>query len=421
LNSVDSGVMNRKKSKLRIKIALVLFSTIFSLFLAELGYRVYLRIDLARSHRQIDYTYRMTPSVQIEYDEEYGARPKPNSEFWMSSIKDGQLVWGSVTSRSNGDGLAGKTTIEEYNRAEVKVLVFGDSYSQWNQQGVTWPDILEQNLTKALQKRVAVLDYARAGYGVLQMLDLAADKIEEHHPDLVIIATIDNDFTRARWWAREVETNSIKRWMLSSRKDTLLDYRFAVDEYLVCPEATREWCEQQLAAGGSDSVLEKANSQFARLKVEVERQRNSVPLLSWRSYLYRRLVTGSPLEETVDGLPRISINDFREDEKTRDNVNRIRATGAPVMLVYLPKMPELRKRARIINNQTEQLMASLERMLDRPFHLIQQEYSGELPPKIDLRPYDGHPNREGLQFYADAITPLAVAALGGSPGKAIEN
>lgn len=413
--------MNQKKSKPIIRIALVVFSTIFSLFLAEVGYRVYLRIELARSHKQIDYTYHVAPSVHIEYDEKYGFRPKPNSEFWMSSIKDGQLVWGSATSRSNGDGLAGKTPIEEYNRAEVKVLVFGDSYSQWNQQGVTWPDVLEQNLSKALQKKVAVLDYARAGYGVLQMLDLTADKIEEHHPDLVIIATIDNDFTRARWWARELETNGITRWMLSSRKDVFLDYRFAVDEYLVCPETTREWCEHRLAAGGSDAVLEKANSQFARLKVEVERQRNSVPLLSWRSYLYKRLVTGSPLEETVDGLPRISINDFRKDEKTRDNVNRIRAAGAPVLLVYLPKMPELRKRVRIINNQTEQLMTSLEEMLERPFHLIQQDYNGELPPKIDLRPYDGHPNREGLQFYADAITPLALAELGGSPSKAIEN
>lgn len=418
---LDPVAMNAKKSKPILRIAVVVLSTVFSLFFAEVAYRVYLRIKLAGSHKQIDYTYHVTPSVHIEYDEKYGFHPKPNSDFWMSSIKDGQLVWGSITSRSNGDGLTGQTTIEEYNRADVKVLVFGDSYSQWNQQGVTWPDILERNLTKTLQKSVAVLDYARAGYGVMQMLDLAADKIEEHHPGLVIIATIDNDFTRGRWWSRELDTEGITRWMLSSRKDVFLDYRFAVDEYLVCPEATREWCEARLAAGGSDPVLEKANDQFAGLKVEVERQRNSVPLLSWRSYLYRRLATGSPLEETVDGLPRISINDFREDEKTRENVNRIRASGAPVLPVYLPKMPELRKRVRIINAQTEQLMTSLERMLDRHFYLIQQDYSGELPPKIDLRPFDGHPNREGLQFYADAITHLVLAELGGGPGKAIEN
>jgi hypothetical protein len=413
--------MSQNRPSTRVKIAFICVSTLLALLFAELAYRAYLRLELGRSHNQIDYSYRMTPSVQIEYDEKYGFRPKPNTAFWMSSIRDGQVVWGSVISVSNADGLAGKSTINEYNHAELKVLVFGDSYSQWNQQGVTWPDILEQNLLKSQQKRVAVLDYARAGYGVLQMLDLAADKIEEHRPDLVIIATIGNDFTRGRWWAREVTTEGITRWMLSSRKDDFLDYRFAVDEYLVCPEATREWCEKQVLHGNSDPVLEKANSQFGRLKIEVESQRKSVPWISWGSFLYKRIVTGSPLEETADGLPRLSINDFREDEKTRENVKRIRAGGAPVLLVYLPKMPELRKRRRAVNYQSEQLMASLEQMLLSPFHLIQQEYAGAIPAKIDLRPYDGHPNREGLQFYADAITPLALAELVNSGGRQIEN
>jgi hypothetical protein len=87
------------------------------------------------------------------------------------------------------------------------------------------------------------------------------------------------------------------------------------------------------------------------------------------------------------------------------------------MLVYLPKMPELKKRTRAIDGQTEQLMTSLERMLDRPFHFIQQEYSGAVPEKIDLRPYDGHPNREGLQFYADAITSLVITELGKPTGR----
>ncbi|MEK6323477.1 MAG: hypothetical protein AABN33_17700 [Acidobacteriota bacterium] len=102
-------------------------------------------------------------------------------------------------------------------------------------------------------------------------------------------------------------------------------------------------------------------------------------------------------------------------------MNRIRAAGVPVMLVYVPKMPELRKRERIINPQTDPLMTSLEKMFNKPFYLIQQEYRGELPPKIDLRPNDGHPNREGLRFYADAITTPALAELRGGPGNMSEN
>lgn len=67
-------------------------------------------------------------------------------------------------------------------------------------------------------------------------------------------------------------------------------------------------------------------------------------------------------------------------------------------------------------------MTSLETMFNKPFYRIQKEYRGELPPKIDLRPYDGHPNREGLQFYADAITKPALATeIRGAAGRGNAN
>jgi len=391
----------------------VLLSTCLSLFAAEWAYRLFLRIKIARSHLQSNYNYRVTSEVPVEYDAKYGERPKPHSESYDCYIEGGRVIWGTTGTRSNRDGLDGKTTIEEYRRADIKILVFGDSFSHFNQGSDTWPDILQRRLTKEFGRDVAVLDYARGTYGVLQMLDLAADKIAQLEPNLIIIATINDDFTRARWWSSEVEENGIRRFMLSSEKGSFRDYRVAVDQLLIVPEATRDWCEQQIAhPNGRDRVLREANRQYGEIQNEVEAVRRAVPLMSWdHSFLYRRLVHGFAFKWPALSIPRLTIKDYREDSRARDDVRRIRASGVRVMLVYLPQMDELKRRAVIANDQSLALMNSLEVMLNTRFHVIQEEYHGKIPGKIDLLPYDIHPNWQGLDFYATVVAGMVGREL----------
>jgi len=65
-----------------------------------------------------------------------------------------------------------------------------------------------------------------------------------------VIAAIGDDFTRSRWWSKEIRKDGITRWMLSERPDDYSDDRIAIDYMLVHPGATREWSLKRLAAGG---------------------------------------------------------------------------------------------------------------------------------------------------------------------------
>lgn len=399
--------MNPRLTERTLQIVVPMLSILITLFVLEWSYRLKLLYD-----RPLLYNYPVTSQVAAEFDEKYGVHPKANLEVFDCFIRDGRVAWGWVEARSNRDGLAGKTTLEEYRNADVRVLVFGDSFSEWNRGGATWPDLLQQHLDKQFGRKFAVLNYARSAYGVLQMLDLAADTINENRPDLVIISVIGDDFTRARWWVRELDKDGIIRLVLSSRKDDFDDYHFASDQELVVPEATRSWCEKQLAGQAHDDpILEKANRQFAKIATEMNNVRKGVPLLSWsHSFLYKRIITGNPF--SVDSyLPRLSITDFRQDKRARDDVRRIRMTGAQLLLVYLPLGQELRERRVVATRQERSLMNSLENMLGTRFHLIQREYNGKLPEKIDLLPQNGHPNRRGLQFYSGVISQMAARRL----------
>ena len=190
------GLNNRFKN-----FAVLSISTLFYLFLAEWGYRLFVKFQLR--HKAPDYI--MCPTVHINYDEKYGEQPKPNNACWMTIVAGGRPLDCIKIFESNADGLDGKTTIAEYKKATNKIMVFGDSFSHWDLGGNTWPDLLQQNLNAGRSRTTAVLNYARGAYGVLQMLDLAADKINELHPDLVVIAVIGDDLSRARWWGKEVQ------------------------------------------------------------------------------------------------------------------------------------------------------------------------------------------------------------------------
>jgi hypothetical protein len=398
----------------RIRRAAVLLLLVFlPLVGAEIVYRVYLQRMLA--HKDNSLSYHLTPSVYVEYDERHGERLKPSSECWVSYVEGGRLIWGTTVSRSNRDGLGGRTTLAELAAADTKVLVFGDSFTHWNQGGVAWPDLLEDNLRRASGKNVRVADFARGAYGVLQMLDLAADEAEELHPDLIVIAVISHDFQRARWWCKEIRKDGFIRWMLSSRKDEFLDYRYAADEMLISPAATHEWCQRRLAGGGAgpeDPVLAAANAQFAKIRDEVVAvRRNFHPFALDRSYLLRRIVHRDPFDQGLNTIPQVSWDDFAEDARTRENLRRLRATGIPLLFLYLPNADEMRVRQVLTDRQTRRLMASLERLSGQPLRLLQKEYQGSVPAKMNLLPYDAHPNRDGLQLYADAAAPLILNAL----------
>ncbi len=394
-------------------LVLLATSVLVACFLSEAVLRLYLWTRFQFERARIEYTYPVTPSVWVEYDREFGERPVPESEGWVCWVKDGRVVWGTVIIRTNRDGLDGLTTLEQYEQASKKILVFGDSFTRWNQGGQTWPDVLNTRLSEELACNVAVLNYARGAYGVLQMLDLAADRAAVLRPDLVILAAIKDDFTRDRWWCDRIEDRGVVRWMLSSKPDEFRDYRYAVDEVLVNANASREWCERMSANGDpTDPVLRETNAQYARLKREVDAVRRGIDLFSTdRSYLLRLLSEGSPYDYPARTIPRVKYDDFAEDPSVEQNLARIRESGARLVLIYLPTDKEIRTRELRATRQARRLMKSLERMAGTPFLLLQDLYTRPVPTRTNLKPYDGHPNDEGLEWYGAVVADLVLGDI----------
>jgi hypothetical protein len=367
---------------------------------AEFAYRLRLRRQLGSRPA----SYRVAPSMYVEYDAEHGERFKPNHELWVTYVENGRVVWGTTTSRSNADGLGGRTTLADYDSSAVKILVFGDSFTHWNQGNATWPDLLQDQLQRRLGASVGVLDFARGAYGVIQMLELAAEKAPELRPDLVVIAPIGDDFSRARWWCKEVQRDGVTRWMLTSKDGAFLDYRYAVDELLIDPRATPGWCDSTWHAGGYDPVVASLNARYASLSREIWAVRPPVDLFTPRdSYLLARLLGRDPFTVRRRTLPRVTFSDYRADEGASRAVATLRSLHVPIMLVYLPVTAEVKARKAMMPPQARRLKRSLERELGTSFEELEVGYPGPAPVPFDLRPFDRHPSRTALEFYATNV------------------
>jgi hypothetical protein len=395
---------------LNLNIAISILSTLLILLIAEIGYRIFL-LHAALS-TESDLNYRVIPHSYVAYDEKHGERFKPNSELWVTYVKNGEVVFGAVVSRSNSDGLGGKTTIKEYQGSRVKILVFGDSFSHWNQNHFSWPDLFQDSLSRSLGEKVAVLNYARGMYGVLQMLDLSADEVQEYRPDLAVIAFTYDDFTRDRWWSKEITWHGFHRWMISSNKEDFLDYRYAVDACLINPVATREWCMNILSRPQqNDSVLLETDKEFLTIKAEVEGFRHRINPFSFvESYLFRRVLYGTPYRFAPFSIPRVSFSDFSADKAAVKSCERLLSSGVSIRLVYLPTKQEIQDRKAYMSEQAETLMHSLEKMLQTKVIFLQNEIDHDDVGKIDLEPYDPHPNYEGLVLYSRTLTKVLLSS-----------
>ena len=384
--------------------SLLVISSI-SIFL--IGLESLYRINLYRKGVFHSYPYRVTNSAHGVYDDNFGLKYKPNHKWtWFNVINGKVTLCPDAVFVSNQDGLDGKTTIDEYNHADLKMLVFGDSFTHWNQKGYTWPDLLQENLANKLDVNVGVLNYGRGGYSILQMFDLAEAKIKEHQPDLVIFAFITDDLTRARLWFKTMEIGGYTRILVSPKKDDFHP-KFTLDTVLVNPSVDLAWCKKSLKNRKSNPVLEQLNKQYEEIRRSFYKRRGLTEenLFSVSNfYLFNRIIYGKAFLPRF-GLPQITINDFVVDKQLVSKIKSIKNSKTPYLLFHLPIKKEIDQSKIQTNQQQALLLASLERLTNKKVSFLFKEIDKyEVPEVIDSRPHDIHPNFSGLKLYADLIT-----------------
>jgi len=392
----------------RAAIAVALTSAL-TLGVVEGAYRGYLWNEFPQRFRQSDPALEGAIGFISPPPSTYSARRGfdylPNTEFIQGLIRNGAIE-GCSTVRTNSTGGWGRDGTD-YASADFRVLVVGDSFTASAPGGVTWTNVLEERLAAQTGRRAAVRNLARDGQGVLNMIDIAADEITRTKPDLIVLAYITDDLTRARIW-RRIETYEGKlRQFTTTSGDAAFDPSQSVDAQVVVSGITKDWC----VAGRKDALVQDI---VQRKVLAVAHAGARADLFDLRRSFAADVVryNGDPFgfyEQIAAGRistnPRHALASFEEDARAAEAIASIRASGAPVVLYHLAYRSHLRQGLETSATPHEtRLVASLEAAFNRPsIPTMPNLPAGTDIERIGIIPSDDHPSRYGVDIYAETL------------------
>ena len=405
-------VRARRASRHWLRLVGTLLLVLSSLPLTAVGAEIVFRVYKVIRGPQ-DTPFRVAPAVYGQFDLRFGQHFIPGSQFVVSLVANNKVVGClGVVESANEDGLGGRSTLRAARAADYVIFTTGDSFTHWKQDDLTVPDVVESLLRERTGVRVANLDFARGAYGLLQMLTIAAETYPVVKPNLIVIQFISDDLTRGRWWTRETSIGGRTLALISARPDGFDDSQITNNEYVVDPRATDAWCHQQLAAPHDDGVARDA-TKFYR---DYLRTRGIAfnPLALTRSYLADSLsmrLLGRPFHTATRYrlIPRVTADEFAADQGYADAVRTLRTVGVPVVFIHLPSKQEIQTGASPLGPDDVRIWKKLE----TDFGTLVITYAAlpeppAVPLRMDLQPYDGHPNVDGIRFYGDYVAEAIV-------------
>jgi hypothetical protein len=438
------------KKTLRVRVAetfLVICSVCIATIACEAAYRVYLDVwissSLGEASARNQGSFKAVNDTYMISDPVFGFRFRQGISTYTTAYLKDNLFDHCETNTFRADQSEISGIYEgDYASADLKILVFGDSFTAMQFDGVTWPELLQRRLEERLRRRVRVVNFARFAQGVLQMTDIAATTVPQWRPNFYVIAYITNDLVRPRFWLVNRKLRGYERAliMMSPHAEpdpvTMTD---VADYFQVNAKVTGEWCDHMTSLKAEYALQQLKEDPVSRDLIsehETLREENTKPLLKtgvWgretfgTSFLYDRIVRGNPMIGLLSAMPRVgfrgvmALDRFDEDNEFRAAVERLRETGIPGILIHLPHIMEISKGTEFLYREDGGMAdaqgASLRESLERAFgvksiglvHRLSEE--GSDPGAYVLSASDPHPNRLGLQLYADAIA-LALSQQG---------
>jgi hypothetical protein len=370
------------------------------------------------------------------YDRALGYDYQPGARFLIGSINDGRFSGCTGVPHVNEDGTMGLQTAS-YASSRLKIVLVGDETAaqlpDWS--GPTWPNILQEKLQERLRQKVAVLNYARDGYALPQILLMAAKQAAEQKPDIVVIAFTTATLGRSMTWRSVGDIGGYPTALAASTPDVLRQPQLGWPlGTVVSAKVTPEWCKSLSIAVQSryevavrtDRVTSDLINQHDALQAFAG---GSVPVqFEWftrRSFLVDWVRTGHPLyrKELTVTRPNISgypYDDYAADPQVTQAVDRLRAAAARIILLHVPLYPELKERrawVEPLSGLPPGRVNHLAQSLSRVFNLPILDMSDYVPyPQEDLLQYVNNPGDyqlrpPGIVFYGD-IAARAIAERG---------
>jgi GDSL-like lipase/acylhydrolase family protein len=391
-------------------IALIVVGCLIGALIAEIAFRIYLvNWYPDRFNPRHDNTFGVYNVSLWEFDERFGyvypaGRVVDDVGVAQGYVKDCDRI-SAINEFGNIGPVAGN-----WSTAALRIAVFGDSFSAIHVKGLTWPHFFQEILTERLKRPVAVMNFGRDGYGMLQMFDLAAAKVSEWKPDIVIIAFITDDLTRARFWRTVVGEGDSQRVLTTIDPVPNPKEDRAVDTYLLMASANYEWCKTMAGTGRVDAVLSRL---IEKRRVLQQKARGPVPSV-WdlrRSYLFDRIwrpnlfwQSGTHLRPAQN--PRHAYSSYAQDARFKENLGRLRASGPRLVLYHLAFYPEIKANKEYLQSPQEAaLLGSLESITEmKIFRTLDYVVRPvDRPERIYVSAEDYHPSLWGMKFYANAV------------------
>ena len=288
--------------------------------------------------RQDRVTMRVAPFPYGVLDENLGVRYEPDTSISFSYLDSKGRVVECLPdiSITNADGFRGLDRKQDYREAERRIIATGDSFSHWNNDGLTLVDYTKAQLNRQ-GFDASVLNVAGGTFGLEHMVVHIAEAIEEagaYPPDIVAIQFIRDDITRDWWYLDTIPDGKgrLRARLGRSLKCLAPDSGCGSDEYLIEKEATQEWCMSRKGTGTVDDVSRNLVSAYRDIRGFFVYVRKA----------FARL--GMIDSQATSVIPRVVSIEDTDTSRIHRAIEAIRASGAKTVFVYLPTEEEIRSR-----------------------------------------------------------------------------
>ncbi|MDJ0712150.1 MAG: hypothetical protein QNJ14_17295 [Woeseiaceae bacterium] len=344
--------------------------------------------------RQGTVAMRVTPAPYGVFDEDLGVRYEPGTSISYAYLdsKGRVLECMPEISRTNPDGFRGLDTQRDYQEAEQRVLVSGDSFSHWNIAGYTLVDYTKAELEEQ-GHAASLLNVAGGTFGLEHMvvhLAAAIEEVDAPTPDLVAIQFIRDDITRGWWHLDTIEDDRGRpRARLGRSVECLApDSNCGSDEYLIEQRATQEWCESQKGSGTVDAV----GADLA------ETYRNIRGFFVYVPRAFARL--GIIDRQSTSVIPRVVSIEKIDTDRILRAIESIKASGARIVFVYLPTSEEILSRQIYTFDEHENaVLRFYEKHLGVPVAFPSDYSAFDGVSELAVSPFDSHPSAELQRAY----------------------
>ncbi|MEC9009658.1 MAG: SGNH/GDSL hydrolase family protein [Planctomycetota bacterium] len=248
----------RRKRSWRFRLIVLGLGLVCGLVLAETAYRIKLAVGVGGTPLGVGTTFQAWSEATVRDDPVAGYSHDPGRKVVGVRVARGRAVL-SLERTSNAAGVIGPSE-SRAREARTRILVVGDSFTENQRQGTTWPALMQAELNNRIEGTVSVISRARSGHGLLQMIDVAAHTAGVRQFDVVVVAFITDDLNRARFWQ---ETRTVGRELRLATRLSRDDAGWLALSEFYDKRIDAQWCRKMIETGGAnDEVMADLLSRF---------------------------------------------------------------------------------------------------------------------------------------------------------------